>query len=81
MLLIASTKTKAIMRRRIMAPIVPPKMAFFCRWTGKFLAAIPMTIALSPAKRISIKRICNMAIKPAVLNNSKYMSPYKHRIE
>ena len=47
-----------------MAPAVPQKMAFFCKCAGKFRAAMPITMALSPANRISMTMICNIANKP-----------------
>ena len=46
-------------RRRI-APAVPYKIAFFCKRGGRFFAAMPMTMELSPPRARSIKIICTI---------------------
>jgi predicted tellurium resistance membrane protein TerC len=53
----ASTNRNAITRRKIIAPAVPQKIAFFCKCAGRLRAAIPITMALSPANKISITMI------------------------
>lgn len=57
------TTAKVAAARMIMAPNVPQIMARFCWFFGKFLAANPMTIALSPAKTRSITTIASRAEK------------------
>ena len=62
----ASINKMAITRRKTIAPAVPQKIARLRKCSGKFLAAIPITIALSPANNISIIIICKIANNPCV---------------
>ena len=62
----ASMNKIAIIKRKPMAPAVPQKIARLRNVSGKFFAAMPITIALSPANNISIIIICKIANKPCV---------------
>ena len=52
------------------APTVPQITAFFCSSGASLPAAIPITTALSPANKISIKIILLMVIHVAASKNS-----------
>ena len=58
--------------RTAIAPTAPQIIAFFCKWAGKFLAAIAITMALSPAKTKSMTTIAINAEKNSGLNNSNF---------
>ena len=60
-----------------MAPTAPQMMARFCKSAGKFLAAIAMTIALSPAKTKSITMMAKRADKNSGENISKITPSYE----
>ena len=60
--------------RTAIAPTAPQIIAFFCRWAGKFLAAIAITMALSPAKTKSITTIANKAEKKSGVNSSNLIT-------
>ena len=53
-----------------MAPTVPQITAFFCSSGANLPAASPITTALSPANKISIKIILLMVIHVAASKNS-----------
>ena len=53
-----------------MAPTVPQITAFFCSSGASLPAAIPITTALSPANKISIKIILPMVTHVATSKNS-----------
>ena len=62
----ASMNKIAITRRNTIAPAVPQKIARLRNASGKFFAAMPITMALSPANNISIIIICRIANNPCV---------------
>ena len=76
----ASTKRVANKRRITMAPTVPQITAFFCSSGASLPAAIPITTALSPANKISIKIILPMVTHVATSKNSILYIPQFKRV-
>lgn len=66
----SQTTTKVIAERTAMAPKVPQKIAFLCKFGGRFRAASAITIALSPASTRSINIIAPSADQNSGLNSS-----------
>ena len=68
------TAMKVMISRMMTAPAVPIRMAFLRRAGDSLLAAMAMTTALSPPRRMSSRMIVPKAVKNCIDNSSIIIS-------